>query len=389
MKALVVGGTGPTGPAVVKELLARSAEVTVLHRGLHEPDDDALRAVEHVHADPHFAESLADALGHRTFDTVIATYGRIQLVARVMEGRCGHFVAVGGNPMHPGMLDRRLPRPSGMRVLASESDATVLDLWPEPEPGESPRLTFARKVARAERAVLDAHRRGAYLGTYVRYPLVYGWRTWLQFERGVIRRLLDGRRRLVLPDGGLGIFTRCADVNAARAVALAVDRPEVAAGRVYHCGDDDQYSLHQWTELICAALGVTAEIVGAPMALARSSWDLLPSGPFGTPHSLVRLEAARHDLGYADVVPAAEALRLLVTRLAADPSMDEVTYDRTTEDALLRASDEMAAGLARTLGWEDWDDDGYFRSWHPYDHPGAPGEPGRYEGMAPPAQSAP
>lgn len=389
MRVLVVGGTGPTGPSIVSELVARGAEVTVLHRGLHECDDPVLGQVPHLHADPHFAQSLEEALGTRTFDTVVATYGRIKVVAAVMEGRCDHFVAVGGNPSHPGMLDRGQTRPGGMRIGAHETHPTVLHHWPDPSPGESPRLAFARKVATAERAVLDAHRRGAYRATYLRYPLVYGWRTWLQFERGIVRRLLDGHRRLVLPDGGLSVFTRCADVNAARTVALAVDSPEAAAGRVFHCGDDDQYSLAQWTELIFEALGVDAEIVGVPLPLARSTWEMLPSGPVGTPHSIVDLHAARRDLGYVDAVAAAEALRSLVHRLADDPSMADVTYDRHAEQALLRAVDTMADDLQRELGWEPWDDAAYFRSWHPYDHPAAPGEEGRYHGLGPPADAEP
>ena len=33
MKALVVGGTGPTGPIIVQGLLDRGYEVTIYHRG--------------------------------------------------------------------------------------------------------------------------------------------------------------------------------------------------------------------------------------------------------------------------------------------------------------------------------------------------------------------
>ena len=36
MKALVVGGTGPTGPFIVNGLIERGYEVTIFHRGTHE-----------------------------------------------------------------------------------------------------------------------------------------------------------------------------------------------------------------------------------------------------------------------------------------------------------------------------------------------------------------
>jgi nucleoside-diphosphate-sugar epimerase len=36
MNALVVGGTGPTGPFIVNGLLQRGYKVTIFHRGTHE-----------------------------------------------------------------------------------------------------------------------------------------------------------------------------------------------------------------------------------------------------------------------------------------------------------------------------------------------------------------
>ena len=36
MKALIVGGTGPTGPFIVNGLIERGYEVTIFHRGTHE-----------------------------------------------------------------------------------------------------------------------------------------------------------------------------------------------------------------------------------------------------------------------------------------------------------------------------------------------------------------
>ena len=38
MRALVIGGTGPTGPHVIDGLLKRGYEVTIFHRGTHEID---------------------------------------------------------------------------------------------------------------------------------------------------------------------------------------------------------------------------------------------------------------------------------------------------------------------------------------------------------------
>ena len=49
--ALVVGGTGPTGPYVVNGLVNRGFQVTILHTGRHESEIIGPE-VEHIHSDP-------------------------------------------------------------------------------------------------------------------------------------------------------------------------------------------------------------------------------------------------------------------------------------------------------------------------------------------------
>src|ERR1700741_5135186 len=98
MRALVIGGTGPTGPHVVSGLLARGHEVTIFHRGTHELPE--LAGVEHIHGDPHFRESIDQALGSPAFDTVLAMYGRVRHIAPALSVRCGRFIAIGGVPVY-------------------------------------------------------------------------------------------------------------------------------------------------------------------------------------------------------------------------------------------------------------------------------------------------
>jgi hypothetical protein len=43
--------------------------------------------VEHIHADPHFRETLDSAVAGRTFDVVIAAYGRVRLIAEAPAGK--------------------------------------------------------------------------------------------------------------------------------------------------------------------------------------------------------------------------------------------------------------------------------------------------------------
>ncbi|MDH3295721.1 MAG: epimerase, partial [Acidimicrobiia bacterium] len=197
--ALVVGGTGPTGPGVVNGLRSRGYEVTILHTGRHEvdtiPDD-----VEHVHTNPFRIEEVAEALGPRTFDVVYAMYGRLRDLAPFFVGRTGRFVAVGGIPAYRGVSNPARNFPTGMVVPIRESAERAVD---------DDNDKVARIVA-TEDVVFEHHP----AATLFRYPLIYGPgqinpREWL-----IVRRILDGRRRIIVADGGLTLRAAAFGANA-------------------------------------------------------------------------------------------------------------------------------------------------------------------------------
>ena len=117
MKALVIGGTGPSGPHTVNGLIERGYEVTVLHGGQHEVE--FVQPIEHIHTDPHFAETLAPALAGRSFDLVLATYGRMRIIADLLKGKTGRFIGVGGSAVYAPRDDPRWG-PLGQPVLVPE-----------------------------------------------------------------------------------------------------------------------------------------------------------------------------------------------------------------------------------------------------------------------------
>src|SRR5262249_7686630 len=122
--ALVVGGTGPSGPFLVDGLLKRGYQVTIFHRGTHEiPEIPA--AVAHIQGDPHFRETIEAALAKQTFDVVIATYGRIRVIAEALAGRTGQFIAIGGVPSYRGYFVPGANFPPGMPLPCPETAPTV------------------------------------------------------------------------------------------------------------------------------------------------------------------------------------------------------------------------------------------------------------------------
>jgi nucleoside-diphosphate-sugar epimerase len=225
MRVLVVGGTGPTGPHVVQGLLARGHDVSIFHRGVHEsPQLAEVEPVEHIHGDPHFRPSIDDAVGSRSFDIVVAMYGRVKLLAAAFARRCQQFVSIGGVPVYRGFFPS-VGTP-GLPIPVTELHPVVED------ESDDPARRFSRLLAETEEVVFARHP-GA---TVFRFPMIYGPYNARPIEWSVVRRVRDGRRHMILPDGGFQIHSRCAARNAAAFVLAAIDRPDAAAGQVYNCG---------------------------------------------------------------------------------------------------------------------------------------------------------
>ncbi|MFC1905141.1 NAD-dependent epimerase/dehydratase family protein, partial [Chloroflexota bacterium] len=294
MKALVIGGTGPTGPYIVGGLVERGYQVSILHRGTHEVELPA--EVEHIHGDPHFVETLEEALGKRTFDLVIAQYGRLRYIAEVMKGRTDFLIGIGGLP-YKSIVDG-FHTQAGAPVPIPE-DAP---LWED----ESVKIVYLMTLT--ERAVMDAHREGSYRATVLRYPLVYGPRQLSPNEWSIMRRILDGRKQLILPDNGLKLRVRGYAENMAHAVLLAVDQPDKASGQIYNVGDAQVLTLREWVCAIAREMNAELELVCIPFELAR------PSRPYAgrAHHEVTDIAKIKDELGYEDLVPAEEALRRTV-----------------------------------------------------------------------------
>src|SRR5690606_18400777 len=131
--------------------------------------------------------------------------------------------------------------------------------------------------------------------TVFRYPYVYGPYQLVPREWSVVRRILDGRRHILLPDGGPHLSTHGWAGTLAAAVLAAVDQPDASAGKAYNCGDLDQLSVRQIVEVIGAALGHELEPVAVPWEAAGPAKALCLGGRH---HQVMDLAQLRRDLGY-------------------------------------------------------------------------------------------
>ena len=338
-RALVVGGTGPTGIWIVHGLVERGFDVTILHRGQHERAETPA-GVTHLHHDPYDEADLAAGLAGRTFDVVVGMYGRLRRLAALTAGSTGRFVSVGGVPAHRGWMNPSLYAPAGVPVPIGEDGPTVRDSADDEK---------GYRVARTEEHVFEHHPDAV----HVRYPYAYGPYQLVPREWSIVRRVLDGRSRIIIPDDGLTLHHHGYTVNLAHAVLLGVDQPDRGAGQVFNAGDEEVLTVRQVVELAAGALGADLELVSMPADLAVPARPLLTQ-PSST-HRVLDLTRIKTTLGYRDVVPAREAVADTARWLAAHPvergGTEETVltdpFDYAAEDALIdgwrRARDGLPA----------------------------------------------
>ncbi len=349
-RALVVGGTGPTGLPLVRGLVARGHDVTILHRGLHEHDETP-STVAHLHADPYDVASLEDALRGQTFDVTMVMYGRLRHIADLMVGRTGRLLSVGGVPAYRGWMNPWSFEPRGLPVPTAE-DAQTVDTPEDDEKGF--------RIVRTEQAVFAAHPGAAHF----RYPYVYGPHQLAPREWCVVRRVLDGRRRIVVADDGLTLHHHGYTENLAHALLLAVDQPDAAGGKIFNLGDLEVLTVRQVIELICAELGHEMEIVSMPFDLATPARPMLAQ-PANT-HRVLDLGRLVHDLGYHDLVPARVAVgrtaHWLSDHRPAPGGTEEMVltdpFDYPAEDALIDAWNAARSAITPFASSVDPSDEG-------------------------------
>jgi nucleoside-diphosphate-sugar epimerase len=330
-RALVVGGTGPTGPYLVQGLLARGYRVAMLHTGRHEIAEIPPE-VEHIHTDPYSGEALEAALGARRFEVSVASYGRLREIARVLQGRSERFVGIGGVPLYRGWMRPEDWTPAGLPVPTGE-DA--------PQVESEAELRKGFMIRRTEEAVFEYHPTAAML----RYPHVYGPRQLVPREWCILRRILDGRPFILLPEGGLTLHTFGYAENLAHAVLLAVDQPEAAAGRAYNCGDETVWTLRQVVEHVTLLMAYDWEILSLPEQVALPAQPMLAHEQ--AQHRVMDLSRLRSELGYRDPVTPSEGLRRTVEWLLANRPEPGGLTERILGDTFDYAAEDRLAAIAR------------------------------------------
>ena len=320
-RALVIGGTSLIGRPLVRILLDRGHEVTIMHRSPGTPFGDR---VAEVHADRNDPDAVARAVAGRGFDWV---FDNVYDWAR---GTTGEQVLGTVRALASG-LDRYVFT-SSVAVYPSggpwDEDAELV-------PGTVPNHYAAQK-ADGERAVFGFAAESGLAVSSVRPAFVYGPHNPFDRESFFWDRMLAGRPILIPGDGSRMMqWVHTADI--ARA-AVAAASMEAGAGEAFNLAGPP-ISQSDFVRLLAEVAGAEVELVPVPReTLVAAGGQLLePPLYFGTfldlPPLTVTGDKLRDRLG-VELVSLREGM---ANTFAWYRDQDRPALDPTWEDGVLKS----------------------------------------------------
>lgn len=291
--ALIIGGTGQIGLAAAARLATGGWDVTVAHRGEHSPELPAdVRSIRFDRADTAALQSAA-----RGNDLVLDTVAYDTAHADQLAGLAGHvgsLVVISTGSVYLGRNG------SYLDVATDE----VFPDFPVPLTEGHPIVdnaeqTYSPLKAAMERRLLA----NADLPVSILRPgAIHGPNSPALREWFFIKRVLDGRRRVVLAYDGASRFGTSATANIAELVLRCAEQP---GRRVLNAVDDETLSAAEIGRAVFDAMGHEAEI----RCFAGPPRGELGGSPWGIPNPIVlSMDAARVQLGYTPAVSYAEGL---------------------------------------------------------------------------------
>jgi nucleoside-diphosphate-sugar epimerase len=338
MRVVVIGGTNFIGPHVVAMLHRLGHQITVYHRGDHEP---ALPpAVRHIHSPQaglpvlHFPSVLSDPAPDVVLhmfpvggDDARAAMARFAGVAR-------RLVALSSGDVYRAYGRLLGTEPGPDEPVPLDENAPVREvLYPYRQMAAGPAdWKFHYEKILVERAVMG---HPSLEGTALRLPAVYGPGDPYRRLRAYIKRMHDHRPAILLESAQAGWrWTHGYVENVAQAIVLAVvdDR---AAGRIYNVGEAETPTVAERVRHIGALAGWKGRIV--QMESERLPLHLrVPYQP--RQDLVVDSSRLRGELGFAEVRSMDEGLRQTFEweRANPPPSGDPGTTEYAAEDAALQ-----------------------------------------------------
>jgi nucleoside-diphosphate-sugar epimerase len=337
MRIVVIGGTNFIGPYVLAALHRLGHEITIYHRGHHEPELPS--DIRHIHSPDagipvqRFPPELTDPSPDIVLHMFPVGGSDAQAAVSHFTGVAQRMVALSSGDVYlaygrllgsePGALE---PTP------IAETAPLRKSLYPYRDRASSPaEWTYGYEKILAEQAVMSEP---VLPGTVLRLPAVYGPGDPYRRLRPYIKRMEDNRPAILLESAQYRWRWSHGYVeNVAQAITLAVvsDR---AVGKVYNVGEAE-------TPMTVERLQVIGELMDWHGDLVQMEADRLPAhlrAPY-QPHQDLVLDTGsiRSELGFVESISVKEGLSRSIEwersspHSLGDPSMVEYA----AEDAAL------------------------------------------------------
>ena len=308
MRVLVIGGTNFIGPHVITQLHRQGHEVTVYHRGVHEPDLPS--AVRHIHSSRaaipilHFPSALSapspDLVLHMfpvgADDTRAAVARFIGMTQRIVAVSSGDVYRAYGRLLNT--------EPGPPEPMPLQEDAPLREThFPYRQAAAGPMdWTYHYDKILAERALLESR----LPATVLRLPAVYGPGDPHHRLRPYVRRMQDQRPVILIDALQAGWrWTHGYVEDIARAIAAAVVDPR-ATGKVYNVGEASTPTMVERIHQIGLLMGWRGQL----RSMDRERLPRHLHLPYEARQDLVMdSRRIRVELDYTEVVSEEEALR--------------------------------------------------------------------------------
>lgn len=344
MRILIIGGTAFMGPHVVESLAAAGHEITVFHRGEHEPNLPS--SVKHIHSPAagfpvvNFPTELLRWRPDTVLHMVAMGERDAEAVVRAFRGVARRLVVCSSGDVYAayGVLigtENEIEQ----RELLSEDAPLRKNLYPYRKMAKNPDdwLYHYEKILVEKNVMGDSELRG----TILRLPAVYGPG---DNRHGFFAHLkrMDDRRPAILLDQDYAHWrwTHGYVENVAAAISLAVldDR---AAGRIYNVGERFTPSAEERVRGLAQIAEWNGEILKLPRAFLPKHLQDAYNYSCDLAYDTSRI---RHDLNYEEKISVQDGMRRTIESLRLEPpGFDASRYDYAAEDEAIAAAQTAAA----------------------------------------------
>jgi nucleoside-diphosphate-sugar epimerase len=336
MRVLVIGGTAFIGPYVVRSLISGGHEVTVFHRGEHEPELPS--SVRHVHSASavfpvlNFPGELVSWKPEVVLHMVTMGEHDADAVVRAFKGVARRLVVPSSGDVYGayGVLIGSEAEIGESQLLHEDSPLRT-NFYPYRKMAKGPHdwIYHYEKIL-VERVVMGDPELP---GTILRLPAVYGPGDDRHGFSAYLKRMDDRRSAILLDEGqARWRWSHGYVENVAAAITLAVTDGR-ASGRIYNVGEEAVPTTAERVRVLAKLVGWTGEILALPRTSLPPHLRDAYNYSQGLAYDTSRI---RGEIGYEEMVSVEEGLcRTIAWLRTRAPARDSARYDYVAEDAAM------------------------------------------------------